>query len=167
MEMPKRANPGPVVSKASFFSPISLLIFLVLLFFFATMKGVDIHPVNYFFVCAGFFSFNLLLAYLVDHMSTNIAFLICSVVSVVLVVSYMRLVVGMKIAFLWVGLLQLVYFILFLYAFLLPGYTGLVITVFCIITLFLMMQFTGRIKWDQQKSIFSTQQQPSLETREA
>ena len=55
---------------------------------------------NYFFIGASFFSFHLLLAYLVDHISVHASFIIASVVSVALVISYMRLVVGPRFAFL-------------------------------------------------------------------
>jgi hypothetical protein len=41
---------------------------------------------NYFFLAAAFFSFHLLLAYLVDHISIHMAFAVCSAVSVFLVV---------------------------------------------------------------------------------
>ena len=60
--------------------------------------GIELHPMNYFFLAAAFFSFHLLLAYLVDHISIHVAFVVCSAVSIFLVVSYLRLVVGMRFA---------------------------------------------------------------------
>jgi inner membrane protein involved in colicin E2 resistance len=104
---------------------------------------------NYFFIGAAFFSFHLLLAYLVDHISVDLAFVISSVVSVFLVVSYMRLVVSNKFAFVEVALSQFVYLVLFSYTFFFEQYTGLVITVMSVLTLFIMMQFTGRIDWSE------------------
>ena len=44
---------------------------------------------------------------------------------------------------------QLVYLVLFSYAFFFRGYTGLAITIGAIVTLFLAMQATGRIRWSQ------------------
>ena len=44
------------------------------------------------------FAFHLLLAYLVDHISIHLAFVICSLVSIALVISYLRLVLGMQFA---------------------------------------------------------------------
>ena len=102
---------------------------------------------DYFFIGSAFFSFHLLLAYLVDHMSVDWAFAISSVVSIFLVVSYMRLVVSSKFAFIEVGISQLIYLILFSYTFFFEQYTGLAITILCVLTLFVMMQFTGRIDW--------------------
>lgn len=156
MEMPQRLNPGPVVSKASFYAPLALLLFLVMLVMITLIKGVDIHPVNYFFISAGFFSFSLLFAELTAHMDLNLAFIISAAISILLVFTYMRLVVGLRFALGWIMILQLVYFVAFSYSFLLPGYTGLFIVIFCILTLFLVMQLTGRIDWnryfDMQKS---------------
>ena len=79
----------------------NILVFL--LFVFTTLRKVNIHPMNYFFVSAAFFSFHLLLAYLVDHVNIHVAFLISSALSIFLVISYMQLVVGRRFAFLEVG----------------------------------------------------------------
>lgn len=150
MDMPQKLNPGPFASRVSFFAPVSLFLFLFLMFIITTIKSIKIHPINYFFICAAFFSFHLLLAYLIDHINIHAAFAICSAVSIFLVVSYMRLVVGARFAFIEVGLSQFIYLVLFSYVFFLEGYTGLAITIGCIITLFVVMQFTGRIDWEKQ-----------------
>ncbi len=112
-----------------------------------TMRGIELHPMNYFFLAAAFFSFHLLVAYLVDHISIHAAFAISSAVSILLVVSYLRLVVGMRFAAVEAGLAQLIYLVLFSYAFFLEGFTGLAITIGSILTLFVVMQMTGRIRW--------------------
>ncbi len=103
---------------------------------------------NYFLIGASFFSFHLLLAYLVDHISVHVSFITASVVSVALVVSYMRLVVEQRFAFLEVGISQLVFLVLFSYSFFFKGYTGLAITALSIATLFVTMQITARVDWD-------------------
>jgi len=90
------------------------------------------------------------MAYLVDHISIHAAFLICSCVSVFLVVSYLRLVVGMRFAAVEAGLAQFVYLILFSYAFFFEGFTGLAITIGAILSLFVAMQVTGRIRWTEK-----------------
>lgn len=147
--MPQKLNPGPWVSKVTTAAPVSLFLFFFLMFVFTTIKNVKIHPMNYFFVGAAFFSFHLLLAYLVDHISIHLAFWICSLVSVFLVVSYMRLVVGRRFAFLEIALSQIIYLVFFSYTFFFEGYTGLTITILCICTLFIVMQSTGRVDWDK------------------
>ncbi len=149
VKMPEKLNPGPWVSKVTFFAPVSLFLFYFILFVFTTIKGIRVHPMNYFFIGAAFFSFHLLLAYMVDHISVDLAFAISSLVSIFLVVSYMRLVVSSKFAFIEVGISQLIYLILFSYTFFFEQYTGLVITIMCVLTLFVMMQFTGRIDWSE------------------
>ena len=146
---PHRLNPGPWVSKVTIAAPVSLFLFFFLLFVFTTLKKIKIHPMNYFFVGAAFFSFHLLLAYLIDHISIHLAFWTCSIVSIFLVVSYMRLVVGRRFAFVEIALSQLVYLVFFSYTFFFKGYTGLAITILCICTLFVVMQFTGKVDWEQ------------------
>ena len=104
---------------------------------------------NYFFLACAFFAFHLLLAYLVDHISIHSAFVICSLVSMTLVISYLRLVVGMRFAAVEAGLAQLIYLVLFSYAFFFKGFSGLAVTIGSIITLFVVMQLTGRIRWSE------------------
>jgi hypothetical protein len=147
MEMPKKLNPGPWVSEVTYFAPVSLFLFFFVLFVFTAIRDINVHPMNYFFLGCAFFSFHLLMAYLVDHISVHAAFTISAAVSVLLVVTYMRLVVGARVAFVEIAFSQLVYMVLFSYAFFWEGYTGLAITILCILTLFVVMQFTGRTDW--------------------
>jgi hypothetical protein len=156
--MPEHLQPGPVAGRISMFAPVSLLFFFFLLFLLTALRGVDLHPMNYFFLAAAFFSFHLLLAYLVDWISIHLAFAICSVVSIFLVVSYLRLVVGMRFALFEAGAMQLVYLVGFSYAFFLEGMTGLAITIGAILTLFLVMQWTGRVKWSE---VFAAKPRPT------
>jgi inner membrane protein involved in colicin E2 resistance len=104
---------------------------------------------NYFFLGAAYFSFHLLLSYLVDHISLHAAFVICSLVSIFLVISYMRLVVGARFALLEVGVSQFVSLVVFSYTFFFKGYTGLSVTIMSIVTLFVVMQYTGRLDWEK------------------
>lgn len=150
MSMPEKLQPGPLAGEISYFAPVSLFFFFFLIFIITTLRNIDLHPMNYFFLAAGFFAFHLLLAYLVDHISIHLAFVICSVVSIFLIVSYLRLVVGMRFAAVEAGSAQLVYLVLFSYAFFFKGFTGLSITIGAIITLFVVMQATGRIKWAEK-----------------
>lgn len=148
--MPQKLQPGPLTGRISFFAPVSLLFFFFVLFVLTTVRNIDLHPMNYFFLAGAFFSFHLLMAYLVDHISVHAAFAICSAVSVFLVVSYLRLVVGMHFAALEAGVAQLIYLVLFSYAFFFEGFTGLAITIGAILTLFVVMQVTGRTRWSEQ-----------------
>jgi inner membrane protein involved in colicin E2 resistance len=105
---------------------------------------------NYFFLAAAFFAFHMLMAYLVDHVSIHYSFLIAALVSLGLVISYMRLVAGPRFALLECGLAQFVYLVLFSYAFFFKGFTGLAVTIGSIATLFAVMQMTGRINWSEK-----------------
>jgi hypothetical protein len=88
----------------------------------------------------------------VDHISIHAAFLICSAVSIFLVVSYLRLVVGARFALVEAGITQFIYLVLFSYAFFFQGFTGLAVTIGAIVTLFVVMQMTGRIRWAEKFS---------------
>ncbi len=150
MAMPGKLQPGPLAGEISYFAPVSLFFFFFVIFIISTLRNVDLHPMNYFFLAAAFFAFHLLLAYLVDHISIHIAFVICSIVSIGLVVSYLRLVVGLQFAVREAGIAQFIYLVLFSYAFFFKGFTGLAVTIGAIVTLFVVMQITGRLNWSQQ-----------------
>ena len=153
MVMPEKLQPGPLAGRISFFAPVSLFFFFFIMLIITTMRGIELHPMNYFFLAAAFFSFHLLLAYLVDHVSIHVAFVISAVVSVFLVVSYLRLVVGLHFASREAALAQFVYLVMFSYAFFLKGFTGLAITLGSVATLFVAMQVTGRIRWADKFSL--------------
>jgi inner membrane protein involved in colicin E2 resistance len=148
--MPQKLQPGPLAGRISFFAPVSLFFFFFLIFILSTLRGIDLHPMNYFFLACAFFAFHLLMAYLVDHVSIHVAFAAASLVSIALVVSYLRLVVNARFAVVDAGLAQLIYLVLFSYAFFFEGFTGLAVTIGAIVTLFVVMQMTGRIRWDEK-----------------
>src|SRR5918911_5246769 len=150
MVMPEKLQPGPLAGRISFFAPVSLFFFFFLMFIITTMKGLELHPMNYFFLATAFFSFHLLLAYLVDHVSIHTAFAVSSVVSIFLVVSYLRLVLGVRFATREAALAQFIYLVLFSYAFFIKGFTGLAVTIGSILTLFVVMQITGRVRWAEK-----------------
>jgi hypothetical protein len=150
IEMPQKINPGPMAARISFFAPVSLGFFFFLIFVISLLKGIRLHPMNYFFLAAAFFSFHLLMAYLADHISIHAAFALSSMASIILVVSYMRIVAGNRFAFVEVSASQLIYLIGFSYAFFFEGFTGLVVSIGAIVTLFVVMQSTARINWAQR-----------------
>ena len=149
MILPEKLQPGPLAGRISYFAPVSLLFFFFLMFIITTIRRIELHPMNYFFLACAFFAFHLLLAYLVDHISIHVAFIICSLVSLGLVISYLRLVVGLRFAAVEAGLAQLTYLVLFSYAFFFKGFSGLAVTIGSIITLFIVMQLTARIRWSE------------------
>ena len=148
MAMPQKLNPGPWVARVTFFAPVSLFLFFFCVFVLTLLRGVRLHPMHYFFLAAAFFAFHLLLAYLVDHLAVGSAVAVASAVSLGLVVSYMRLVAGLRFALVEVGGAQAVYLVGFAGTFFLEGFTGLAVTLLSVATLFIVMQATGRIDWE-------------------
>lgn len=150
MLMPAKINPGPLASSISYFAPVSLLFFFTFIFIVSTIKDIRIHPMNYFFLAGAFFAFHLLFSYTVDHIDIYLSFILSSFVSIFLVVTYLRLVVDNKFAMTYAGISQFIYLVLFSYAFFLEGFTGLTVTIGAIITLFVLMQMTGKVDWDEK-----------------
>jgi hypothetical protein len=150
MVIPYPLQPGPLAQRITFWAPVALLFYLFVMLLITTLRGIDLHPVNYFFIACAFFAFHLLFAYLVDRIPLFTAFVICSLVSMFLTVSYLRLVAGWRFAAIESGLAQLVYLVLFSYALFNEGWSGLTITTGAIVTLFIAMQATGRIRWSER-----------------
>lgn len=149
MTMPEKVQPGPLAGRISCFAPVSLLFFFFVVFILTMLRGIEFHPMNYFFLACAFFAFHLLLAYLVDHISIHWAFVICSIVSLFLVWSYLRFAVGARFAMEAAGA-QFAYLVLFSYAFFFQSFTGLTITIGAILTLFISMQATAKIRWAEK-----------------
>ena len=149
VEMPRKLNPGPLASRMSSFAPVSLLFFFTVLVMLGAMNKVNLHPMHYFFLAAGFFAFHLLFAYLADHLPLQLTFFISAAVSLGLVVSYLWRVVNRRFALREAGISQFLFLVLFSYAFFFEGYSGLVVTVGAIITLAVLMQMTARVNWEE------------------
>jgi hypothetical protein len=148
VQMPSKLNPGPLASRMSYFAPVSLLFFFTTLIVLGAVKDRNLHPMHYFFLGASFFSFHILFAYLVDHLLLELSFTIAALVSLALVFTYLYRAAGSRFA-IWAGIAQLVFLVLFSYAFFFEGYTGLVITIGAILTLAIMMQLTAKVDWTE------------------
>jgi inner membrane protein involved in colicin E2 resistance len=85
----------------------------------------------------------------VDHLLLTWAFGISGAVSMLLVVSYLRLVVSDGFAFGPAAAAQGIYQVGFGLAHFWTGFTGLSVTILGILTLFFMMQVTGRTDWEE------------------
>jgi inner membrane protein involved in colicin E2 resistance len=149
VELPQRLNPGPLAARITFFAPVALLFFFFVVAMLAVVSRQALHPMHYFFLGCSFFAFHLLFAYLVDHVALGLSFAISSLVSMALVVSYVRLFRGWHFALWKVGLPQLLYLVLFSFTFFFEGMTGLSISIGAVLTLFVIMQLTGRLDWDE------------------
>ena len=146
--MPARPSAGALAARISEFAPVSLFFFFTVMITIQLLRNLRLHPINYLLIAAGFFAFHILLAYLVDHLTIHVAFWVSAAISVFLVVSYLRLMLGMKTAILFAGAAQMIYLVFFSYAFFWRGWTGLTVVLGAILTLFVIMQLTGRIDWN-------------------
>jgi inner membrane protein involved in colicin E2 resistance len=152
MVTPSRIQPGDLSAQLSLSAPVSLFFYFFVIFVLATLRRIELHPINYLLIAGAFFAFHLLFAYSVDHLPVEAAFALSSVVSVFLVVSYLRLVVSARFAYVEAGAAQLVYLVGFSLAHFWEGFTGLTATLLAITTLFLLMQLTGRVRWSEALS---------------
>lgn len=149
MDMPKVLNAGPVAARVSFFAPISLLFFFAVLLIIGAVRGQNLHPMNYFFLAAGFFAFQALFTYLVDLVPLHLSFVIAAVVSLALVCGYIHAVSGGRLSRVAIPA-QVAYMVLFSYSFFFDGLTGLTITIGAVATLALLMVVTAHIDWDDK-----------------
>jgi len=146
--LPQKLNPGPLAARMSFFAPVCLLFFFVLVTAICVTRKIDIHPMHYLFVNAGFFAFHLLFAYTIDVINLHLAFLISSIVSVVIVVRYLSSALGEVFPWKIAAAGQMVYLVLFSYSFFIKGMTGLTVTIASIVTLAVLMQITSKTNWN-------------------
>ena len=160
VDLPRRLNPGPLVSRVTFFAPVSLLFFFFVTAILAAARRKRLHPMHFFLLGCGFFAFHLLFAYSVDHFEVLPAFVASAIVSLALVISYARHFVGWRFALVEMGGAQLVYLVLFSYTFFWQGVTGLAVTLGAILTLFVIMQITGRLDWSEAFADLSTKPAP-------
>ncbi len=150
--VPKEMSPGDIAARISFFAPVSLLFFVVVMVIYGILSRRELHPMHYFFLAATFLSFHLVFAYSADHISKYAAFSIATLVSCLLTFSYLTRVNDWKHAAIST-LLQLLYLVVFSLSFFYRsptglGITGLIVTIISVITLFVLMQLTSKIKWE-------------------
>jgi len=146
--IPEKLNPGPLTSRITFFAPVCLLFFFVLIATINIMYKIDIHPMHYLFVAAGFFAFHLLLAYLAGLVHIHISFIVSGITSLGLVTGYLRAALGKE--FPWKAALagQIFFLILFSYSFFLKGMTGLTVAAGSVATLAVLMKVTAHVNWN-------------------
>ena len=149
IRLPQKLNPGPLAARMSFFAPVCLLFFFVLITALCITHRINIHPMHYLFVNAGFFAFHLLFAYSIDLINVHIAFILSSLVSIALVVPYLNRALGSSFPWKTAAIGQLVYLVLFSYSFFIDGMTGLTVTVASILTLAILMKITSTTDWSK------------------
>jgi hypothetical protein len=153
LEMPEPIQPGELASALAFSAPVSLFFFFLVMEALARKKRITLHPLHFAFLAGAFFAFHLLFSYSVDHLEVVPAFALASVTSVFLVVSYLRVLVSARFAFVEAGLAQLVYLVGFALAHFAEGFTGLTVTVLAILTLFLLMQWSAKAERSEAASL--------------
>lgn len=149
MEMPRELNAGPVAAQISFYAPLSLLLFFTVIIITVISRGMSLHPVNYFFLAAGFFAFPLLFSYMLDVFPVHLSFVIAAACSLLLVCGYLRAAAG-DFMFRVAVVAQSAYMVLFSYSFFFKGLTGLTLTVGGIVTLGVLMALTAKVDWSQK-----------------
>ena len=147
--IPEKLNPGPLTSRITFFAPVCLLFFFILVATINVLYKIDIHPMHYLFVAAGFFAFHLLLAYMVGIVNVHVSFIISAVTSVVLVTTYLSAALKGKLPWKVAATGQLFFLVLFSYTFFLKGTTGLIVAIGSVVTLAALMRVTAGVDWNE------------------
>ena len=147
--IPNRLNPGEIVTRVSFFAPVSLLFFFVVLLMVSIVLGARLHPMHFFFLAATFFSFHLMFSYFSDKWDIYLSFAIAAAVSLALTVTYLMRVAPPRIARAYAPVTQFVYLVVFSFSFFFDGMTGIIVTICAVLTLFILMQITAHVDWDE------------------
>ncbi|HIJ64614.1 MAG TPA: hypothetical protein HPP77_01580 [Candidatus Hydrogenedentes bacterium] len=145
--IPEKLNPGPLVSRITFFAPVCLVFFFVLIGAINILYKASIHPMHYLFVAAGFFGFHLLLAYMAGIVNIHVAFVTSAAVSVVLVTSYLSAALRGEFPWKVAAAGQLFFLVLFSYSFFLKGKTGITVAIGSVVTLAVLMKVTAHVDW--------------------
>ena len=53
---------APLAGRISYFAPVSVLFFFFMMFIITALRGIELHPMTYFFLACAFFAVHLLLA---------------------------------------------------------------------------------------------------------
>src|ERR1017187_1436748 len=53
---PERLQPGQLAQRITMWAPLPLLFYFFVMFIITTLRRIDLHPMNYFFLAAAFFS---------------------------------------------------------------------------------------------------------------
>ena len=144
---PDKLNPGPLSARMTFFAPVCLGFFFLILATVTVVRQTRIHPMHYLFVAGGFVAFHLLFAYLVDLVPVHPAFLVAAATSVGLVVTYLRAAIGPGLPIAWIAGGQICFLVLFSYSFFLDGATGLTVAAGSVVFLGFLMRVTAHVDW--------------------
>ncbi|MBN2804667.1 MAG: inner membrane CreD family protein [Deltaproteobacteria bacterium] len=147
--IPNKLNPGEILSRVTFFAPVPLLFFFFIVMVISILKKIPIHPMHYFFLATAFFAFHLIFSYYSDIMNIYLAFIIASVVSMLLTATYLRLFTPRYFALVIAPAAQLIYLIIFSFSFFFKGVSGIIGATFAVLTLAVMMQLTGKLNWEE------------------
>ena len=149
VRLPEKLNPGPLASRITFFGPVCLVFFFVLIAVIDIVRKVGIHPMHYLFVSAGFFAFHLLFSYFVDQINIQISFWLAAVTSVLLVILYLKAALNENFPWIIAAIGQICFLVLFSYSFFLKGTTGLTVAIGSVLTLAIVMKVTAKIDWEE------------------
>jgi inner membrane protein CreD len=150
--MPDRSNPGPALINICRYGPLGLMLFFVSLAVCAIAEKTSPHPVHFFLLGTGFFSFHLLLVYLADATGPAAAFGIASVVAVFLNYSYACQALGREFARGRLLPALLLYLVLFSAAFLVEAYRGLLLVILMVFSLYILMRISAKVDWHALES---------------
>ncbi len=147
--LPEKLNPGPLTTRITYFAPVCLFFFFILIATIGIMKKIEIHPMHYLFVASGFFAFHLLLSYMAGHFWIHFSFIVSAAISVFLVTSYLSAALGKEFPWKIAIAGQLFFLVLFSYSFFIKGITGLIVAIGSIVTLAFLMKVTAHMEWEK------------------
>ncbi len=149
IKIPNKLNPGDIISKVSFFAPVALFFFLSAILTLVLVFKINFHPMHFLLLAATFFSFSLMFSYFSDQMNIYLAFSVASAISLILTITYLRFFTPKIVYLVFAPLAQFIYLIVFSFSFFSDDLPGFIVTICAVLTLFLIMQITGKLDWNE------------------
>ena len=150
ISLPRRTDAAKQRVHVCLFAPLGLLGFFLVLGTLALVSRVQLLPLHYALLGAGYFSFHLLLAYLGDIAPLAVAFPVAAGVTYFVELSYLRKLTGTAFALRSGALALTLYLVLYSAAFLVE-HRGLLLVALLLLSLHLVMQLTAKIDWSEHE----------------
>jgi len=143
-------NYGKVASKLFFYGPLSLGLFTAILLIFTLASGKPLYPMNYFFLLGGFFIFYLLTSYVLSFWNVFLSIGAGLILSTSITIYYAYLIKRDLNLVKAVAVSLFIFQWIFSFAFFLPEYTGLIITLAGIASFVAIMRYTAEVDWNDK-----------------
>lgn len=137
--IPQKYNPYKLAALLSFSGPIGLLFFLLLLYFILNYDNKEFITTDYFFISLSFISFYIIFSFTIKYLDIYTSLITSLIISLIISGIYMYFINGIKFTILNILIPQFFCLITLFFSFIFKEFTGLIISISFIITIFISM----------------------------